>query len=263
VSASALYLGKVVHQRHRPRAHRLEYRVFSLLLDLDELDRLDESLRLFGHNRRALFSLLDRDHGPGDGSDLAAHVRRHLAEAGIADADGPIRLLCYPRVLGYVFNPLSVFYCHDRGGRLRAMIYEVTNTHGERHSYVIPIQPDGSSVRHACDKAMFVSPFLPMDCQYRFHINRPAERLHLFIHQTHGGEPILDAWFSGERRPLTDRELFKAALGVPLLTLKVTLGIHWEALKLWRKGLPVFRHTPVPKYGVSYIDEPSRAGIDP
>lgn len=252
MTASALYAGKVVHQRHRPRTHRLEYRVFSLLLDLDELGQLDKTLRLFGHNRRALFSLLDRDHGTGDGSDLKLHILKHLRDAGIAGANGTIRLLCYPRVLGYVFNPLSVFYCYDKDEQLKAVVYEVSNTHGERHSYVIPVSAGRSPIRHACDKVFFVSPFLPMDCRYRFHINSPEERLHLFIHETHQGLPILDAWFTGKRKPLTDRTLLRSALSIPLLTLKILIGIHWEAIKLWRKGIPILKHKSAPKYGVSY-----------
>jgi len=256
VTASCLYLGKVVHQRHRPKKHRLEYKVFSVLLDLDELPELDRSLRSFGYNRRALFSFLDSDHGAGDGSDLKRHVLGLLRDAGVAsDADGPIRLLCYPRVLGYVFNPLSVFYCYDEAEHLRAIVYEVNNTHGERHSYVVPVTQEQLSIRHSCDKVFFVSPFLPMDCRYRFHINQPDEQLRLFIHETHQGLPILDAWFTGRRETLSDRTLLKTALRIPLLTFKVIVGIHWEAVKLWRKGLPIFKHPAAPKYGVSVIEK--------
>ena len=255
MTASSLYLGKVVHQRHRPKSHRLEYQVFSFYLDLDELDQLDRRLKLFGHNRPAIFSLLDRDHGKGDGGDLSAQVREHLRTAGITAADGPIRLLCYPRVMGYVFNPLSVFYCHDREERLKAVVYEVNNTHGERHSYVIPVSEDSPPIRHSCDKVFFVSPFMPMDCRYRFHINRPSQKLHLFIHETHREQPILDAWFTGQRKALSDRALLLMALRIPFLTLKVLVGIHWEALKLWRKGLPFYRHPSTPKYAASYIKE--------
>jgi len=253
MTASSLYLGKVVHQRHQPKAHRLEYRVFSFYLDLDELDELDRGSRLFGHNRWRIFSLLDRDHGTGDGRNLKAHVREHLHEAGITSADGPVHLLCYPRVMGYVFNPLSVFYCHDRQQRLKAVVYEVNNTHGERHSYVIPVTEERAAIRHSCDKVFFVSPFLPMDCRYRFHINRPGRKLHLFIHETHQGQPILDAWFTGQREALSDRTLLLMALRIPFLTLKVLAGIHWEALKLWKKGLPFFRHPTTPKYAASYM----------
>lgn len=260
MTASALYTGKVVHQRHTPVRHRLEYRVFSLMVDLDEPDRLDKRLRLFGHNRFALFSLMDRDYGDGKGGDLRDYVRTRLAQAGIDDASGPVRLLCYPRVLGYVFNPLSVYYCYRVDGTLGAVIYEVNNTHGERHSYVIAVEEkqERAAIRQACDKRFFVSPFLPMDCRYRFHLQPPGERLALFIHQTHRGKPILDAWVVGRRRELTDAALLRAALSIPLLTVKVISAIHWEALKLWLKRLPVFKHTPGPAHGVSLIERNSR-----
>lgn len=251
---SALYVGKVVHQRHTAPNHRLEYRVFSLLIDLDECESLDRSLRLFSYNRFGLFSLLDRDHGLGDGSDLRAYVRGRLADAGIEDAGASIRLLCYPRVLGYVFNPLSVFYCYGKDGSLRAVIYEVGNTFGERHSYIIPVEPSGRMMRHACDKVFYVSPFLPMDCRYRFHINAPDEQLRLFIHETRDGEPVLDAWFNGERRALDERGLIRVAFSIPLLTLKVIAGIHWEAFWLWRKGARFHKHPPTPKHGVTIIN---------
>lgn len=253
MSDSVIYVGRVGHQRHRPRAHRLDYRVFSLLLDLDELPELGRRLRLFAHNGSGLFSLRDRDHGPGDGSPLGPYVRGLLARAGVHDADGPIRLLCYPRVLGFVFNPLSVYYCHRTDGSLRALIYEVNNTFGERHSYVIPVVEDGPRVRQTVRKAFYVSPFLPMDCEYEFRLRPPGEHLSLAIHETHEGEPILDAWFTGKRRPLSDVTLVRAALSIPLLTLKVLAGIHWEAFKLWRKGIPLFRHAPTPGPGVSLV----------
>ncbi len=258
MTASALYSGKVVHQRHHLRRHRLEYRVFSLLLDLDELPALASRLRLIAHNKRGLFSFQDRDHGPGDGGDLRSHVRRQLRQSGIKDADGPIRLLCYPRMLGYVFNPLSVFYCHRADGRLRALIYEVGNTHGERHSYVMPVEGDDKVVTQECDKAFYVSPFVPMECSYRFRVSRPGRRISVAIHETAGDTPILDAWFSGERRPLTDRNLLWAALRFPLMTVKVIAGIHWEALRLWLKGLPIHRHTPVREPAVNHVqDDPT------
>ncbi len=255
MSASALYIGSVGHRRHGARPHRLNYRVFSLLIDLDELPKLDADLRLFSHNRGGLFSLLDRDHGPGDGRDLKGYVRGKLAEAGMEDADGPIFLLCYPRVLGYVFNPLSTFYCLRRDGSVRAMMYEVSNTHGERHSYLIPVDGTDRLIRQTCRKAFFVSPFLPMDCEYHFRVRPPGERISIAIHQTRNRKAVLDAWFTGRRLPLTDINLLRVAAQMPLMTLKVILGIHWEAFKLWRKGLPIFRHQAAPANAVTYVSE--------
>ncbi len=256
MSHSCLYTGTVAHVRHQPKAHRLQYRVFALWLDLDELDSLDKRLRLFSHNRPALFSLHDKDHGERSGC-LKAHVSKLLMQHGIGDPGGPVRLMCYPRVMGYVFNPLSVYYCYDRDEQLKAVIYEVNNTHGERHAYVIPVTDHhGRRIRQSCDKVFFVSPFMPPDCRYRFHLNRPDEQLQLFIHETHRDRPILDAWFNGRRQEINDAALLKAAISIPWLSLKVILGIHWEALKLLLKGLPIYRHPDTPSYSVSYIDEP-------
>ena len=157
---SALYFGEVMHQRVRPRRHRLRYRVFFLFADLDELGSLSRRLRLFSYNKFNLFSFLDRDHGPSDGSSLRHWVERHLAEAGIDLEGGPIRLLCFPRVLGYVFNPLTVYFCYRRGGEIAAVLYEVNNTFGERHTYLVPVDADGSGpLSHHCEKNLYVSPF--------------------------------------------------------------------------------------------------------
>ena len=248
---SAIYDGRVIHQRHAPRTHRLEYRVFSLWLDLDELDELDQRLQLFSCNRGGFFSFHDRDHGDGDGRSTATWAREQLARAGFGDTAGPIYLLCYPRVLGYVFNPLSVYYSYASDGQLQALIYEVGNTFGERHSYVIPANPERGMVRHACDKAFYVSPFLPMDCRYNFRARTPGKALSLLIRETHDDRPVLDAWFTGQRKTLSDRTLLVLGLTLPLLTFKVTAGIHWEALKLWLKGLPVYRHGRAPEQTVS------------
>lgn len=253
MTRSAVYDGRVIHQRHGPTTHRLEYRVFSLFFNLDELDGLHDRLRLLSYNRRGFFSFHDRDHGAGDGSSLKVWVKRQLAHAGIGDTDGPVYLLCYPRVLGYVFNPLSVYYCFTGEGQLHALIYEVGNTYGERHCYVAPANPENGMVRHACDKAFYVSPFLPMNCRYNFRARVPGKVLSLLIRETSDNEPVLDAWFTGQRRPLTDRTLLRLGLGLPFMTLKVIAGIHWEAMKLWLKGLPVFSHTTAPENAVSVI----------
>jgi len=232
---SALYRGVVAHKRLRPKRHKLSYRVFTLLLDLDELPTL--SLRLLGINRPGVMSFRETDHG--DGGPLRPWVARRLAEAGFT-ADGPIRVLCYPRILGYVFNPLTVFYCHNGDGSLAAIIYEVHNTHGERHAYVLP--GGEGVVQHSCAKEFFVSPFMPMDCVYNFTIGAPDEAVSVNIVEKDGEGVLLTASFVGQREELTDRAIAGALLAHPLMTLKVTAAIHWEAVKLLLKGLRVYPH---------------------
>ncbi|MEO6015030.1 MAG: DUF1365 domain-containing protein [Devosia sp.] len=237
---SALYAGKVFHARVRPRKHKLVYRVFSILLDLDEIDALASRLRLFGHNRGAVFSFHDADHGAGDGN-LRGWVTAQLAAADVALAAPKITMLCYPRILGYVFNPLTVYFCAD-GDELKAILYEVHNTFGERRTYVIRVAPGASVVEQSCAKELYVSPFVPMDCVYQFHIEPPGAKVVVRIDETDKQGMLLTASFAGARKPLTDRELLKALFAYPLMTLKVTAAIHWEAMKLWAKGVPIIRH---------------------
>lgn len=228
-----------MHRRLMPRHHRFKYSVFALLLDLDELPELDRSSRLFKHNRLGLFSFQDRDHGPIETEkprDLRRWLDSLLAEVGIA-AHGARRVLCYPRIFGYVFNPLSVWFCHDEQGRLKAIVYEVHNTYEERHCYVLPVGEDTRLVRHGCPKNFYVSPFLSRDCRYHFRIRPPGENIAVAIHEEEDGKPILNASFAGTRRPLTDRLLLKMMLRYPLMTLKVIVAIHYEAVRLMLKGV--------------------------
>ena len=237
---SVLYAGKVVHARLRPKRHKLTYRVFSLLLDLDELGELSRKLKLFAHNSAAVFSFHDRDHGDGSG-DLRGWVGAQLGAAGITLAAPKISMLCYPRIFGYVFNPLTVWFCRD-GDALRAILYEVHNTFGERRTYVIRVAPGANVIEQRCNKELYVSPFVPMDCAYTFHIEPPGEKVLVAIDETDRQGLLLKASFAGSRQPLTDGSLLRALFAYPLMTLKVTAAIHWEALKLWAKGVPVFRH---------------------
>jgi DUF1365 family protein len=248
VSASGLYDGAVAHQRLTPRRHRLRCRLFQLCLDLDELPALDVGLKLFAHNRFALFSFHDRDHLAGEPWPLRPQVEGLLRRAGIDIAGGPIRLLCMPRVLGYVFNPLSLFYCHRPGGELAAVVLEVNNTFGERHSYVVEARRgSGDALIHrGCAKAFFVSPFMGLDMTYDFRLGVPGERVATAIlGRGADGAPIINAVFTGARRELTDAELARAFLRHPLLTLKVVAAIHWEAVKLIAKGVKL-RAKPAP-----------------
>ncbi len=244
IFATALFPGIVRHERLRPRAHRLKYGVFMMLFDLDELSDLNRRLRLFGWNKGALISFFDKDHGDRTGAPLRPWVERQLKRAGIEPDGGPIRILAMPRVLNHVFNPISVWFCHARSGALVAMVYEVNNTFGESHSYVIPAEPgaDGS-VEQACAKALYVSPFMDMDLDYAFRIRPPEAKTSVAILVKDAQGPMLTASFAGDRRELSDAALFRTWLAHPLLSLKVLAGIHWEALFIWLKGVG-FRTNP-------------------
>ena len=246
---SAVYEGWVMHRRLRPRVHRFKYRVFALLLDLDELPLLARQLRLFAWNRRGLFSFRESDHGPAQGGDLRLWLDGLLAGAGIAPG-GPKRVLCYPRILGHVFNPLSVWFCDDEAGALKAIIYEVHNTYDEGHVYVFAASgaADGL-VRNDCAKDFYVSPFLSKDCRYHFRIAPPGDRIAVAIHQSEGGDAILNASFSGARRELTDGTLLRLFLRYPLMTLKVVAAIHFEAVRLMLKGVRRHAHAPLAEAG--------------
>jgi DUF1365 family protein len=242
-----------MHRRLAPRHHRFKYSVFALLLDLDELAALDRSLRLFKYNRGGLFSFQDRDHGPieaGQSRDLRRWLDSLLADAGIV-AKGARRVLCYPRILGYVFNPLSVWFCHDEQGALKAIVYEVHNTYEERHAYVLPVGEETRLVRHACPKNFYVSPFLSRDCRYQFRIRPPGDDIAVAIHEEEAGRPILNASFAGERRPLTDGTLLKMLLAYPLMTLKVITAIHYEAVRLMLKGVRRHPHREQAAYAAT------------
>lgn len=227
--------------------------MFWLLLDLDEIDALDGRLRLFSHGRFNLFSFHDRDHGDGSGEALGDQVRRHLAEAGLAAGVSHIRIMTMPRILGYAFNPLTIFLCHGEDERLVAVLYMVNNTFGQRHGYLLPAgEAEDGVIRQRADKAFYVSPFLDMDMTYDFALRPPGETMSLSIHGRRQGEPVIAAAFEGRREPLSDRTLARAFLAFPAMTLKVIAGIHFEALRIWLKGIRIRERPPAPAQLVSH-----------
>jgi DUF1365 family protein len=238
-NAAALYVGDVMHARLKPMGHRFSYRVMSLLIDLDRLADADRQSRLFGVNRAALYSFHEADHGRRDGSSLRAYAQRCAAERGIDLTGGRVLLLCYPRLLGYTFNPLSVYFCYRADGELALLIYEVRNTFGDIHPYVLPVlsgEISDAGVRQQQDKLFYVSPFIEMAMRYHFRVLPPGERVQLRILEADREGPLLAATFNGSRRALNTKELLRAFFALPLVTMKIMAAIHWEALRLWLKG---------------------------
>jgi len=248
-----IYVGSVMHQRMKPISHRLDYRVFALFLDIDRLDAADRRGGLFGYNRFAPISFHDRDHGPRDGSALRPWFDSHLAMHGL-ETGGPIRLLCFPRIWGYVFNPLSVYFSYRRDGTLQAILYYVSNTFGEWHAYLLPVEGEtGEPILQRADKRFYVSPFNTVDGHYRFKLKAPGERLKILIRQFDADdEEMLLASHTAEGEPLTQRNLAAALAKHPLMTFKVIGGIHWEALKLWRRGLKIVDRPAPPRNPITW-----------
>jgi DUF1365 family protein len=240
---SCIYATRVMHKRMRPVRHRFVYNVFSLLLDLDELDEIDRRLRLLSVQRFNLMSFLFKDHGLRDGSDIRPWVDEQFERAGLP-RPARTRLLCFPRLFGYVFNPLSIYYGYDTDERLMGIVYEVKNTFGGQHCYVLPVEAGTTVVRQSCNKEFYVSPFIPMEATYHFKLEAPDERLMVAILETTAEGPLLVATQHGERRPLTDRQILRCLLVNGLMTVKVIAGIHWEALRLFIKRVPL-----VPRVG--------------
>ncbi|BBE71242.1 DUF1365 domain-containing protein [Oharaeibacter diazotrophicus] len=247
-TAVTLYEGSVMHQRLKPLAHRFTYRIASLLVDLDRLAEADAASRLFSVGRFNLYGFDPRDHGPRDGGDVRTHVDGLLAEAGLA-RPARVLLLCQPRVLGFVFDPLSVYFAYDDAGALTALVYEVRNTFGEHHCYVAPVaagESDAAGVRQSRRKRFFVSPFMDMEQRYDFRVLPPGEGLRVRILECDRDGPTLAATFAGRAVPLSSAALVRLFAAMPFHTLKVVAGIHWEAARLWLKGAPLFRRGPRP-----------------
>ena len=233
---SSIYNGTVIHKRFKPKVHFFKYQVFSLLIDLSELDILDKKISFFSYNSFNLISFFDKDHGERNGTSLIEWVKKNLKENKINNENIKIKLLCYPRILGYVFNPLSVFYVYNNNDNLVSILYEVKNTFGEQHTYIFKVE-NNNLLQHNCEKKFHVSPFIEMNCNYFFRILKPAEKISVIIDQYQSNEKILYASQDGKRSDFTSSELIKSYLKHPLMTFKIISAIHFEAFKLWAKGI--------------------------
>jgi len=234
---SSIYNGAVIHKRFKPKKHFFKYNVFSLLIDLSEVEDLDKRIKFFSFNKFNLVSFYEKDHGHRDGSSLVEWIKKNLNENNINSKDIRIKLLCYPRIFGYVFNPLSVFFIYDSSEKLISILYEVKNTFGEQHTYIFKVKDDANLFQHNCSKKFHVSPFIEMNCNYFFRILKPGEKISVIIDQYQTDEKILYASQDGKRVDFTSKELLKSYLKHPLMTFKIISAIHYEAFKLWTKGI--------------------------
>ena len=234
---SAIYNGKVIHKRFKPKVHYFKYKVFSLLIDLSELEILDKKVNFFSYNKFNLISFYEKDHGDRDGSSLTSWVKKNLEKYNIQAKDIKIKILCYPRIFGFVFNPLSVFYIYNLEDQLISILYEVKNTFGEQHTYIFKVTKDANLVQNNCSKKFHVSPFIEMNCNYFFRLLKPGNKISVIIDQYDNEDQILYASQDGTRSDFNTQHLIKSYLKHPIMTFKIILAIHYEAFRLWAKGI--------------------------
>ncbi len=205
-------------------------------------------------------SFYDSDHGDGSNIPLRDQVNFQLRAAGIETGGGPIDLLCMPRMFGYGFNPLSIYFCYRPNGSLAAILYEVHNTFGERHSYLIPVESGaGAVLDQRCQKVFYVSPFMDMDMGYAFRVAVPGERVSVAINATDRAGPVLTAALAGRRAALTDATLLRVLITHPALTLKVIAGIHWHGLQMLLKGAKLRPRPSPPDNPVTVVSREGRS----
>jgi len=244
---SAIYTGTLRHRRFRPVRHDFTYSIFMPFLDIDQLSTLMRISPFTGYNRWNWASFYDEDHFGDLSLSLRARLARDAQQHGVELPSGPIFLLTHLRYLGYNFNPVSFFYCYDQNERLQTILAEVNNTFGETHNYWLTAKnrsgnPEGSAHRYQFQKQFHVSPFLEMNCAYDWTFTEPAESLVVQSKSLQGGEPIFDSTLKLDALEWTARNLHRILLRYPWTTMKVIAGIHWQAVKLWAKGVPVVRH---------------------
>lgn len=248
--------GLTTHVRYTPFERRFSYRLAQVSVDIDHLPETAKALALFSHNRFNLFSFHDRDHGDRTGAPLRPWAERMFASAGIDLGGGRIDLMCFPRMLGFVFNPISLYFGHGADGRLAGVIYEVNNTFGETHAYVAPV--DGAQVHaHETQKLLHVSPLFAVEGDYRFRIQTPGQHFRLVVENWVADARTHLATLVSEARPLTDGWLARIFLTMPMMTLQVVIAIHWQALKLFLRGARYHKRPPLPEAPSSVAHAPA------
>ena len=251
IKNSIIYNGKVIHKRFKPKKHYFKYKVFSLLIDLDELNYVDNEIKIFSYNKFNIVSFHDIDHGPRDGTNLKLWVKENLKKLNIYDDEINIRLLCYPRIFGYVFNPLSIFFIYNKYSQLIAILYEVKNTFGEQHTYIFKANDD-KNIINECDKKFYVSPFIDMNCHYNFKVLKPEHKLSVIIDQKDDNGKLLYASQDGIASDLNNKNLILSYISHPLMSFKVIAAIHFEAFKLWMKGIKLVKKNNKIKNNITF-----------
>ena len=234
---SCIYSGDVTHERFKPKRHFFSYKTFSLLIDLKEIEDIEKKINFFSFNKFNILSFYNMDHGNRDGGSLIKWVQKTLKSSKINFDIGKIKLLCYPRFFGYVFNPLSIFYCYNKKLKLKAILYEVKNTFDEQHTYVFRCTSSSKLILHKCNKKFYVSPFIKMKTSYNFRLLRPGKKINILIKQKDEKGLLLIARQTGKKIELTSKNLFFEFLRHPLMSVKVISAIHFEAFRLWFKGI--------------------------
>ena len=252
---TCIYKGIVTHRRFKPKRHFFSYKTFSVFFDIDELDELEKKISVFSLNKFNIFSFYNKDHGDRDGSNLKSWVKNTLKKFNINFKISKIRLLCFPRIFGYVFNPLSIFYCYNENEELIAILYEVKNTFNEQHTYIFPVEKNAKIITQNCNKKFYVSPFIEMETAYNFRLAEPKETLSIFIKQTDPEGILLSACQIGRKEDISTKQLLINFLKHPMMTVKIIIAIHFEALRLWGKGVKLVKKNKNIKNNISIENE--------
>ena len=252
IKSSSIYNGTVIHKRFKPKVHFFKYKVFSILIDISEINLLHKNLKIFSYNRFNIISFYDADHGPRDGTSVKEWVIKNLKDNQIDTKDIKIKLLCYPRIFGFVFNPLSVFFIYNKKSELISILYEVKNTFDEQHTYIFKNRENENLIKHTCKKKFHVSPLIEMNCTYFFKILKPGDKISVIIDQYDEGGKLLYASQDGSRIDLNNKNLFLSYLKHPLMTFKIIAAIHFEAFKLWIKGIKFIKKKLKIKNNISF-----------